>query len=97
MRREQLLQNYFKSIFCEEKSEPNASVLANMTQVDVSLTDYGLAVERMCFVSLITQFRSAATSLREAFGGSFPLDAIAQSFRPAHGGLARSVSAHTAE
>jgi len=42
-----------------------------MTQVDVSLTDYGLAVECVCFVSLIAQVRSAAASLHRAFVAAF--------------------------
>jgi len=38
-----------------------------MTQVDVSLTDYGLAVECTTFAYLITRLRTEATSLRQAF------------------------------
>jgi hypothetical protein len=42
-----------------------------MTQVDVSLTDYGLAVECACFAYLIARFHSAATSLHRAFLAAF--------------------------
>ena len=42
-----------------------------MTQADVSLTDYGLAIECTSFVYLITRLRTAATSLRQAFVVTF--------------------------
>jgi hypothetical protein len=51
--------------------------LDSMTQVDVSLTDYGLAVECACFVYLITRLRSAATSLQRAFVAAFLSIAVA--------------------
>jgi hypothetical protein len=48
-----------------------------MTQVDVSLTDYGLAVECAYFAYLIARLRSAATSLRQAFVATFLSIAVA--------------------
>lgn len=38
-----------------------------MTQVDVSLTDYGLAIECMCFAFLIARLRRGASLLSGAF------------------------------
>ena len=48
-----------------------------MTQVDVSLTDYGLAVECAYFAYQIARPRSAATSLRRAFVTTFLSIAVA--------------------
>jgi len=48
-----------------------------MTQVDVSLTDYGLAVECAYFAYQIARPRSAATSLRRAFVATFLSIAVA--------------------
>lgn len=55
----------------------HCSYLVSMTQVDVSLTDYGLAVECACFVYLIARLRSAATSLRRTFVAAFLSIAVA--------------------
>lgn len=48
-----------------------------MTQVDVSLTDYGLAVECVCFAYLTTRLRTTAKPLRGAFMASFVSIAVA--------------------
>jgi hypothetical protein len=48
-----------------------------MTQVDVSLTDYGLAAECACFAYLIARLRARATSLPAAFMAFFFSIAIA--------------------
>ena len=48
-----------------------------MTQVDVSLTDYGLAVECACFIYLIARLRTRAKSLRQVFVVAFLLIAVA--------------------
>jgi hypothetical protein len=48
-----------------------------MTQVDVSLTDYGLAAECVCFAYLIGRLRTGASSLLRAFMVFFSSIAIA--------------------
>jgi hypothetical protein len=48
-----------------------------MTQVDVSLTDYGLAAECACFTYLIARLRTRASSLPEVFMAFFFSIAIA--------------------
>jgi hypothetical protein len=48
-----------------------------MTQMDVSLTDYGLAAECVCFAYLIARLRTGASSLLGAFMAFFFSIAIA--------------------
>jgi hypothetical protein len=48
-----------------------------MTQVDVSLTDYGLAAECLCFAYLVARFRTKTSSLPAVFIAFFFSIAIA--------------------